>query len=310
MEIFKPNRLKIGDTIGVFSPSEPIIPERVIKINKSIEYLNKLGFRVLLGKNYKKRNYYMAGSVDERIEDVNDLLNNDEVGAILGSWGGKNANQLIPYLDYKLIFEKKKPFIGFSDGTCLANAIYGKAKLINFLGPNILGKLDESDFSDFISIREPNKELVLIRKEYDKEIIKSGVCRGRLFGGTINSFVMGVLNTQYEPDFNGGIFFVESGSRSPQDLDQILTYVINSKKLDNISGLIICNYDNCVDKRDWGGRAPLEIYKEKFKNFDIPIIHTPVIGHGKQINPILPVGALCELDANEGVLKAIEPIVN
>jgi len=308
-EIIKPNALEKNSTIGIFSPSEPISKERENKVNNGIEFLEKKGYSVVKGKNWLKGNYYMAGTPQDRVHDIHSLLNNDSVELLFATWGGKNENQILPLLDYKLIQSKRKIFVGISDTTCLANAIYAKTGLINFLGPNIIGKLDESEYSDLKFLQSKAKEQVLIDSHDTELILKKGDAKGRLIGGTINSFILGVVGTQFEPKIDGSILMLETGSRTPQELDQLLTYMINTGKFNKIGGLIICNIDNCKDKRDWGGRSAIDIFLEKFSHINIPIIHTQIIGHGKLKNPILPIGAMCYLNASNGTLITQESVV-
>lgn len=310
IEVIKPRVLKEGSTIGVFSPSEPITKDRESRVLKGINFLRNEGYKVITGKNYLKNYYYMAGTLYERTNDIHDLLNNDEVDILFASWGGKNENQILSKLDYKLIKDKRKIFLGFSDTTCLANAIYAKTGLINFLGPNVIGKLDESEYSNLKFLQSKSTNLVIIDPADTKLVLNVGAARGRLIGGTINSFILGVLGTEFEPEIDGSILIIETGSRTPQELDQLLTYMLNTNKFNKINGLVICNYDNCKETKNWGGRPVLDIFSEKFSHLKIPIIHTPVIGHGKLKNPILPIGAMCKLNAYEGSLTAEENVVS
>ncbi len=309
-KIVKPKALKSGSTIGIFSPSEPILSRREPKVNSGIIFLEKEGFNIITGKNYLEKNYYMAGTPQKRVDDIHSFLNNDDVDLLFASWGGKNENQILPYLDYSLIRAKKKIFVGISDSTCLANAIYAKSGLINFLGPNIIGKLDESEYSNLKYLKSIDNTSIIIDTLDEKTVLKKGIASGRLIGGTINSFILGVVGTEFEPKIENSILILEAGSRTPQELDQLLTYMINTKKFNKIGGLIICNTDNCKDLKDWGGRSAIDIFMEKFSHLDIPIIHTPIIGHGKLRNPILPIGAICKLDTYNGMLTAEENVVS
>ncbi len=308
-DVIKPKVLTEHAGIGVFTPSEPITKQREPRVAAGIAYLKSKGYRVVTGDNYLKNRYYMGGTVAERVDDIHSLLDRDDVDALFASWGGKSCNQILPSLDYERFRISRKALLGFSDSTCLANAVYAKTGLINFLGPNIVGKLDESDHSDLCFLRSPSRNAVLIGRDDSVENLRSGKCTGRLIGGTIGSLVHGVIHTEFEPELEGCILFLEAGSKSPQILDQLLTYMSNAHRFDGVAGLVICNLDHSKDDRDWGGRSSLEIFLEKFAHLEIPIIHTPVIGHGKQKNPIMPVGALCTLDADEGVLRLLEAVV-
>ena len=154
-----PYRLRHGDPIGIYSPSEPITEERLPRFNKGISVLSSHGYTVKYGDNVFKQNAYMAGTIKERINDINMLLSNNNVKAIMTSWGGKSCNQLLPYLDYGLIAKQRKPIMGFSDGCVLLNSITYKTGLITFHGPNVAGKLYETKHSDMSLLVEPFKSL-------------------------------------------------------------------------------------------------------------------------------------------------------
>jgi muramoyltetrapeptide carboxypeptidase len=305
----RPNRIQPGATIGVFTPSEPITESREPKVQAGIEYLQDHGYRVVTADNYLKRRYYMAGTVEERVADIHSLLDNDNVDALIASWGGKSANQLLPQLDFDRFRRKRKPVIGFSDSTCLSNAIFAKTGLISFLGPNIIGKLDESEYSDLRFLQSPSSPATLVGRDDSVTTLHSGNCSGRLLGGTLNSFASGVLNSEFEPTLDGCIFILGAGSKTPQLLDQLLTHLVITHKFDRIGGLVLCDLENVKDDRNWGERSPQDVILERFSDLRVPIIHTPVIGHGKRKNPILPIGALCTLDADAGTLVLEEPVV-
>jgi muramoyltetrapeptide carboxypeptidase len=252
----------------------------------------------------------MAGTVAERVHDIHSLLDNENVDALIASWGGKSANQVLPNLDFDRFRNQQKPIIGFSDSTCLSNAIFAKTGLISFLGPNIIGKLDESEFSDLRILQEPLSNEALIGSNDPVDVLFPGKCSGRLFGGTLNSFASGVLNSEFEPPLDGCIFVLGAGSKTPQLFDQLLTQVVITHKFDRVAGFVLCDLEKVKDDRNWGGRSPQDIILEKFENLGVPIIHTSIIGHGKRKNPILPIGALCTLDTAAKTLVVEEEIVS
>ena len=97
-----PEKLKIGDTIGVVAPSNPIINENVEEIQKAKEIVEKLGFKVKFSKNlFSNTNRYSA-TAKEKAEDINDMFGDKEVKMIWCAKGGENSNSTFEYLDYEL----------------------------------------------------------------------------------------------------------------------------------------------------------------------------------------------------------------
>ena len=93
MTVIKPSALKKGDIIGIISPSSP--PGTSDKITKGAEYLERLGYRVKLGKNIDKTHGYLAGTDEERLADIYEMFNDKTVKAIIGVRGGYGTPRLL-----------------------------------------------------------------------------------------------------------------------------------------------------------------------------------------------------------------------
>ncbi len=138
MDIIKPKKLKIGDTIGIVSPSGYIAPELKPQFDNGVKFLESLGLRVKIAKNVFKRYYYSAGTVNERVSDLHEMFADPEVGAIIQSQGGETANELLDHLNWELIKNNPKIFGGMSDGTTLLLSIFAKTGIITLHGPDLL----------------------------------------------------------------------------------------------------------------------------------------------------------------------------
>ena len=77
-----PNKLKIGDTIGVVAPSNPIIEENIEEVKKAKEIVEKSGFKVKFSKNlFSNTNNYSA-TAKEKANDINEMFEDKEVKMI------------------------------------------------------------------------------------------------------------------------------------------------------------------------------------------------------------------------------------
>ncbi|WP_420601502.1 S66 peptidase family protein [Flagellimonas sp.] len=308
MKITLPYKINKNSTIGVFTPSEPITPKREERLIRNINYLKSCGFQVKTSKNYKSTYFYMSGTVDQRVKDISSLLNDDNVHILMASWGGKSSSQLIKHIDYNLIRKKRKPITAFSDGTLILNAIFSQTGLISFVGPNVVGKLDESKWSDLKHLQRGMYMVKILNKNNIDKIISHGKAKGRLVGGNLSTFTLGLVGTKYMPNIENMIFFWESGSASPQILDQYLTLLDNCGFLSKLSGMVVGTMEFCVDEK-WNYRSPFEIISDILKKYNIPIIQTESFGHGNRENPIFPIGALCEIDTSSPSMTVIEKIL-
>ncbi len=135
MRIIKPSKLKTGDVIGIIAPaSAPVDPT---KLENGIRYIEKNGYKVELGNNVSKINGYLAGTDQERADDLNSMFKNKNVKAIFCLRGGYGASRILDKINYKLIRSNPKILIGYSEITALQMAILQKSGLVTFAGPMV-----------------------------------------------------------------------------------------------------------------------------------------------------------------------------
>src|SRR6185503_8318037 len=131
--LIRSKRLQPGDTLGIISPaSAPPDPKN---IDRSVAVLERLGFKVKLAPNVRKRRGFLAGSDRERVDDLMGMFADRAVNAILCVRGGYGTARLLPLLDYRVIRANAKILVGYSDITSLHCALLKKANLISFHGP-------------------------------------------------------------------------------------------------------------------------------------------------------------------------------
>jgi muramoyltetrapeptide carboxypeptidase len=310
----RPKRLHKGDVVGVFSPSEPITDRRLGRLNEGLSLLRSNGFQTSLAANALKAVYYMAGSVRQRADDISELIENSRINALITSWGGKSCNQLLPHLNYSAIANARKPLLGFSDGCVLANAITGRTSLVTFYGPNVVGKLSETHHANLALLfgDENFHDINLLGNvnAVEAKVIKSGSAEGRLFGGNLSTFVLGLVGSDYIPFNAGGLFFWESGGETPQIVHQLLSCIRNAGLFDKLGGMIIGDFIR-PEPDDYKRRDPLEMILEVTSGFTFPIVYCPTFGHLPNLeNPIIPIGLMARMDSSTMTLKPLESVVD
>lgn len=310
--MIKCKKIQKNSTVGVYSPSEPITDNRRPRLEDGIKPLENNGFSVKYSKNAFNNYYYMAGTPEERALDINNLVKDDEVDFLLASWGGKSCNQILQLLDYDSIKNARKPILGFSDGCVLINAITAKTGLFTIHGPNVAGKLHETKHSDFQILRQAEYTQNILgdtQSVSGSKVINGGKSQGRLMGGNLSTFVLGLLGSEYLPRFEKGIFFWESAGETPQIIDQYLTALINAGFFQQVTGMVIGDFIR-DETESYKERDPFDVIKELFKDYSFPIIHTPTFGHpGHLENPAIPIGPMCELDSDNATLSLLENII-
>jgi len=312
-KIIRPPRLRLGDKIGVVSPSEPATKS---DFQGAVKVFKKMGFEVIPGKNvFNVYNNYMAGTDKERVSDINYMFKNTEIKAILCTCGGYNSNQLLELIDYGVIKRNPKIFMGFSDITVLLNAFHKKTGLITFHGQNFEGfsrgvsgkhEYTKEYFEKALMQREPIGQ---IAPRGDIEIIRSGKATGRLVGGNL-SVLKTLIGTDYEPDWKGSIFFWEELEQTPQDIDHHLTHLDLSGVFEKISGMVIgqlvkCRFSSFSYISNKNVSPVGKIILERTKAYSFPIISRVPFGHiDRQI--VLPIGVMASINTRYSIPFSID----
>ena len=133
--VLKPQRLQKGDLIGVISPASA--PSSTEKIEKGVRYLESLGYRTRVGKHAATVHGYLAGTDEERAADLNEMLNDRSVRAIIAVRGGYGTPRLLRLVDYRAAKRDPKIIVGYSDLTALQLALFRKTGLVTFSGPMV-----------------------------------------------------------------------------------------------------------------------------------------------------------------------------
>ena len=293
-----PNVLTNGNTIGIFAPSEPLWDHRRKKVLEGEALLHESGFKVRQSSNLFAEHYDSAGNVEQRLDDLIELLTDPSVHCLGGAWGGKSANELLEKLDYDLCLKAQKPIFGFSDVAVLLNAITARTGLITYFGPNVVGKLNESKNYDLILIKDPNhgkgKNPFLVNAEVNLwNTIIPGDGEGRLFGGNLSTFVLGLTGTRYMEKMDDCIFFWESAGETPQIIKQHLTCLKNAGFFKKLQAMIVGDVHWPSD--GYEHQPVKDVITEVIGDLDIPVFNCPTFGHVQLPNPIIPIGALMKV---------------
>lgn len=128
--IVKPSRLQRGDTVGIIAPASP---PNLENLQRSLAFLSDLGLKVKMGQHVEQINGYLAGSDNERIEDLHTMFQDDEVKAIICAGGGYGTARIADRIDYSLVAANPKIFWGYSDITFLHQAFLKKRAWSHFM---------------------------------------------------------------------------------------------------------------------------------------------------------------------------------
>lgn len=138
-----PPRVRQGDTVAIVSPSAPAVAWWPHRVERGCAYLQGLGLRTRLMPNAAAQDGWLAGTPQQRADDITAAFADPEASVVLCGIGGNHANQVAPLLDYDLIRANPKVFQGYSDIAVLHWAIQKHAGLSTFYGPALTVGLAE-----------------------------------------------------------------------------------------------------------------------------------------------------------------------
>lgn len=302
-----PKALKVGDTIGVVAPSNPIIDENIEEMEIARKIIEEKGFKVKYSKNlFSNTNGYSA-SAKEKAEDINSMFEDKEVKMIWCAKGGENSNSVFDYLDYEMIKKNPKIICGFSDITSITNIISSKTGLVTFSGTNFKTiATDETDYSlKQILNRFVEKKLELGEKEDKYVAIHEGKGEGELIGGNL-SLTRGLVEGKYKIDFQDKILFIEElgFETGPALASNYLYYMKQNGVFDKIKGLWIGNYEH--ESNISLEKIVLDVLDNEY---DFPIIKSNNFGH-IDTKTVIPIGTKAKIDTSKEIkIELIEKCV-
>lgn len=340
--MIKPRRLKIGDRVAIVSLSFGGLGDEglIHKYHIAKARLEKdFGLEVVVMPNTLKGTEFIAKHPELRAKDLMDAFADETIAAIFCAIGGDDTVRLIPYIDYDVIKNNPKIFMGYSDTTGNHLMMY-KAGLVSFYGPSVM-----CEFGEYVSMMEYTREAVkkvlfddttgykidsspkwskdyipwdvknihvaktMIKDEHRYEILQGkGKIQGHLLGGCLDVFMM-CNGTKIWPvleEWKNAILFIETSEDkpSPEYVKWTLRNLAAQGILKVINGIIV-------------GKPQGEVYYEEYKDVikqvisveehldELPIIYNVNIGHAAPIG-ILPYGIMAEINCEEKTITLLE----
>lgn len=313
MQVLKPARLKKGDIIGLISPASS--PDDLSKVEESTKYLEKLGYKVKIGKNVGKFNGYLAGNDDERLEDLHSMFSDKSVKAIMCLRGGYGAFRLLDRINYKMIQKNPKIFVGYSEITALQNAIFSKTGMITFAGPmpavDFINNISPYTEEWFWKVVTSNKKIGKVKNPENSKIpfINKGTAIGRILGGNL-AVLSTMIGTDFFPVMKDKILLLEDIDEKPYKIDRMLNQLRLAKVFKSLKGVILGRFVECYEQDPNKKTLSLgEIIEHYFKSLKIPTIYTFPHGHIKDFITI-PIGIRVGLNATKGTVEFLENAVS
>lgn len=299
-------KLRLGDTIGIISPSGP---EKRENFTETLNLLLNLGFKIKEGSHIYDQKGYLAGEDKDRAQDLMNMFKDQDVKMILCIRGGYGAMRLLPLLDFNLIKSNPKIFAGFSDITILLNTFYSKCNLITFHAPMCNSTFDKVTLDSFINLLTNGDKPVTIKNPEKIHCFSnySGTVRGILIGGNL-SLICSTLGTPYEIDTKDKILFVEEIAEEPYKIDRMLTQLILANKLQKCKGIILGQFTKCELPHYEKSFTLKQVIEDRILKLNIPTLWNFMAGHAYP-KLTIPIGAEIELNCIKKQITVLSAVV-
>lgn len=290
MNIIKPDKLKIGDTIGILATSGAVESEE--NVLRAKKFFENRGYKVVLSDNAFSKFRYLSGTDEEKVENLHAFFKNPEIKAIICMRGGYGAIRLIKKIDYELIRKNPKIFCGYSDISALSAMILKKSGLMTYSGP-----LAQSDFG----VENPNENTInsffeTINGETFEYAAQNALtnekAEGILWGGNLATIVS-LCGQDFIPD-EDFVFFTEDLNEPAYKIDKMMSQLLNIDEFKNrLKGIVLGDFLD-IDNTDWLN----EIFTEIGNNLKIPVYNGFKITHAED-KIALPYGANAKMCENK-----------
>ncbi|CAN5563482.1 LD-carboxypeptidase [soil metagenome] len=281
-----PPYLNKGDTIGIVCPAGYMLSA---KAQTCIDTLQQWGFNVKVGKTLGNQFNYFSGTDEERLQDLQQMLDDKEVHAILCGRGGYGVSRIIDQLNFTKFKRHPKWILGYSDITILHAHLYNKLKIASMHSPMAAAFNDGGADNEFI--QSLKKAITGKRINYSSlghELNRKGIAEGELIGGNL-SLVCHLIGSSSDVDTKNKILFLEDVGEYIYHIDRLFVQLKRAGKLDKLAGLIIGSFSEMKDTTIPFGQSIYELILDKVAAYSYPLCFDFPVGHSDK-NYALKVG--------------------
>ena len=298
-----PPYLKKGDCIGMVSPAGFMPFERM---ETCMNTLQDWGYTVRLGAttNSQSENYF-SGTDEERLNDLQQMLDDREVRAVLCARGGYGLSRIIDTLNFKKFRKHPKWIVGFSDITVLHSHIYTRYGVASLHAPMAAAFNEDGFDSPYIqSLKDALEGMPASYECAVHEFNKPGEAKGELVGGNL-TLLAHLIGSASDLRTKNKILFIEDIGEYLYNIDRMLLQLKRSGKLDKLAGLVIGGFSDMKDTERPFGKRIQEIIYDQVKEYHFPMCFNFPVSHDKE-NYALKIGAKYSLHVQSDAVKLEE----
>jgi muramoyltetrapeptide carboxypeptidase len=275
-----PPYLRKGDVIGIVCPAGHMPMSR---IRTCIRVLTEeWGFRVRTGKTLGAGKDYFSGTDDERLADLQAMLDDKEVKAVLCARGGYGVGRIIERIDFRKFRKDPKWVIGFSDITVLHAHIHACHQVATLHAP-MAGAFNGGGWRNAF-VQSLHGALTGRRARYEAAVHpfnRKGRAEGVLVGGNL-ALLAHLVGTSSDMSMDGKILFIEDVGEQLYNIDRMMHQLKRSGKLSGLAGLVVGGFTDLRDTDRPFGMSVEEIVLAMVAEFGYPVCFGFPVSHSKE----------------------------
>lgn len=322
-QLLRPRALAPGDLVVIASLSGPLPAVYEPNIERTVVVLERMGFRVRRAPLLEvgRHHWWSAATPAEIAGELNGLLRDPEVRAIVASDGGQTALGYLDLIDVEAIRADPKPILGYSDISLLHLVLYARTGLVGFHADMAVPGFGDR-WQAAPATRRAELEKLYSRLLTGTEAIgalpaspswecwRPGCAKGRLIGGVINRIVLAQATRYALPleRFDGAVLFWEEMGGLASHVWSYLQVMRHAGILDRIAGMVVGVPREIIGLEPGASPTLREIVLDVLGDRDIPVLANVEFGHAGPNLP-MPVGIRAGLDAQQRTLSLLEPAV-
>src|SRR5215469_13215548 len=285
MTMIKARALKPGDKVGIIAPASNIKPEL---LQAGAEGLRARGYEPVYSSGILARDLYFAGTIDRRVGELEEMLERNDIAALICARGGYGSNYLLEQIDFKKFVNHPKIVVGYSDNTSLLTAIHDRTGLVTFHGPMVTKDFASPDGVEPSSWHNAVSGTPTWSVSTDGvQVLRPGAAKGKLYGGCL-SLLVASLGTPFEIQTDETILFLEDIGAKPYQVDRMLVQLRLAGKLDRVRGFVFGEMLDCVQSSGQDYTLP-EVIMRVLESYKVPVIYGLRSGHVSRGNITLPI---------------------
>lgn len=301
--IFPPS-LTSHFSVGVVAPASA--PRDATSLPDGIKGLEKAGLVVKRGRDDYEAVGYLAGTDQERLDELHAMMAREDVDAIVCVRGGYGVLRILDQVDFELLAPSPKLLVGYSDITALQLALFKHTGMVSISGPMVAVEWPEPNgvsCRHFLDLISPTWKPGPLDPDQAQQTLIAGEAEGILIGGNL-SLITRLIGTRHMPDMKGALLFLEEVGETPYRVDGLLAHLHMSGILDEVAGIILGGFTGADVEAGKPTLTMDQVFEDWFSDLGIPVVKNLRYGHFPD-KVAVPIGVKARVQADQDGLAVV-----